>query len=414
MKINNYIIISLFFISLLFLSSCAPAVVVSAQWTTKASCESYVNQQFCPNGYKCYPCEKPVGSQYYSTNCYPSGSTGYNNFSGTNICSSSVCVYGDKRCVNNNVVERCNYVSSSVTGWETYQTCSSGSTCTGGTTCSTVGTYSCTQTTGGTGIDWYHGGTMTISNCLYSTPATKSYSDSCLNDTYAIKYTCGSVTQAQCDKPASSQIHINGYYCKDGGLTTINPNQPNTCSELGKNCGSWPNGIGGTLNCGTCNTGNTCNTGVCTPVSTPKTCSDLGYTCGTWDNQAGGTINCGSCAQGTTCGATGVCVAATQCTGNNECNDNNACTSDICSNSYCSNTAIIPTPEGCGIQCSAYQSMNNGVCSFDFSKLFTGEGIKQFYEDTTVMFFIIIGGIILIVLLIILMLKRRNNVPGLY
>jgi len=41
------------------------------------------------------------------------------------------------------------------------------------------------------------------------------------------------------------------------------PCTPTTCAALGKNCNSWDDGCGGTLNCGTCSTGQTCNTGVC-------------------------------------------------------------------------------------------------------------------------------------------------------
>lgn len=41
---------------------------------------------------------------------------------------------------------------------------------------------------------------------------------------------------------------------------------PTTCVALGKNCGSWPDGCGGTLNCGTCNPGFNCVNGICTPV----------------------------------------------------------------------------------------------------------------------------------------------------
>ncbi|RLG16088.1 hypothetical protein DRN69_01710 [Candidatus Pacearchaeota archaeon] len=40
---------------------------------------------------------------------------------------------------------------------------------------------------------------------------------------------------------------------------------------------------------------------------TPYTCSNLGYNCGTWSDGCGGTINCGTCASGYTCSA-GTCV----------------------------------------------------------------------------------------------------------
>ncbi|MBM3228335.1 hypothetical protein FJZ20_00380 [Candidatus Pacearchaeota archaeon] len=42
----------------------------------------------------------------------------------------------------------------------------------------------------------------------------------------------------------------------------------------------------------------------------PDTCLSLGYECGTWDDGCGGTLNCGTCASGYSCSA-GTCVADT-------------------------------------------------------------------------------------------------------
>jgi hypothetical protein len=41
---------------------------------------------------------------------------------------------------------------------------------------------------------------------------------------------------------------------------------PNTCASLGYSCGSWSDGCGGTLNCGTCASGYTCSAGTCVAV----------------------------------------------------------------------------------------------------------------------------------------------------
>jgi hypothetical protein len=38
---------------------------------------------------------------------------------------------------------------------------------------------------------------------------------------------------------------------------------PYTCSALGYNCGTWSDGCGGTLDCGTCASGYTCTSGIC-------------------------------------------------------------------------------------------------------------------------------------------------------
>jgi hypothetical protein len=46
---------------------------------------------------------------------------------------------------------------------------------------------------------------------------------------------------------------------------------PATCQSLGKQCGTWPDGCGGTLNCGTCPSGYTCNpNGQCIQASPPS------------------------------------------------------------------------------------------------------------------------------------------------
>ena len=84
---------------------------------------------------------------------------------------------------------------------------------------------------------------------------------------------------------------------------------PATCASLGKNCGSWSNNCGGTINCGTCAAGQTCSNGKCVASCIPATCASLGKNCGSWSNNCGGTINCGTCAAGQTC-SNGKCVAS--------------------------------------------------------------------------------------------------------
>jgi hypothetical protein len=42
---------------------------------------------------------------------------------------------------------------------------------------------------------------------------------------------------------------------------------PDTCASLGYNCGSWGDGCGGTLDCGTCGSGYTCTAGTCVAVT---------------------------------------------------------------------------------------------------------------------------------------------------
>ncbi|HRZ51282.1 MAG TPA: hypothetical protein P5080_04860 [Candidatus Paceibacterota bacterium] len=90
---------------------------------------------------------------------------------------------------------------------------------------------------------------------------------------------------------------------------------PTTCSNLGYNCGSWPDGCGNTLDCGTCPTGQTCASGTCATSCTPKTCAQQGFTCGSQNDTCGGSLNCGTCPTGQTC-VSGTCKDE-DCKGNN-------------------------------------------------------------------------------------------------
>lgn len=70
------------------------------------------------------------------------------------------------------------------------------------------------------------------------------------------------------------------YFCGNHRCTLEECNAAcprNTCSGLGKTCGSWSDSCGGTLNCGACPTSQVCTNGqcICTPTETAETsCSD--------------------------------------------------------------------------------------------------------------------------------------------
>ena len=101
---------------------------------------------------------------------------------------------------------------------------------------------------------------------------------------------------------ASSVITLNGY-------TVIFLNKtlctPKTCTQLGKQCGTWDDRCGTNLNCGTCISPKTCNsTGQC--ICTLKTCNDYPSKCGSLSDGCSGTITC-SCASGYSC-QSGSCV----------------------------------------------------------------------------------------------------------
>ena len=87
---------------------------------------------------------------------------------------------------------------------------------------------------------------------------------------------------------------------------------PTTCAAQGKNCGSIPDGCGGTLSCGTCSAPQTCGGGgtpnVCGATCTPTTCAAQGKNCGSISDGCGGTLTCGTCGSGQTC-TNNVCVS---------------------------------------------------------------------------------------------------------
>jgi hypothetical protein len=62
----------------------------------------------------------------------------------------------------------------------------------------------------------------------------------------------------------------------------------------GVTCGEVADGCGGTIDCGTCASGDECNAGsCCTPTSLSVACQ--GVTCGIAPDGCGGTFNCGAC-----------------------------------------------------------------------------------------------------------------------
>jgi hypothetical protein len=85
--------------------------------------------------------------------------------------------------------------------------------------------------------------------------------------------------------------------------------QKHTCAGEGAECGSLPDGCGGTLECGSCTAPETCGGGgtpnVCGAACAPESCADLGADCGTPDDGCGGTLHCGACTAPDTCGGGG-------------------------------------------------------------------------------------------------------------
>ncbi|MHB8875748.1 MAG: hypothetical protein ACYC8T_18840, partial [Myxococcaceae bacterium] len=100
--------------------------------------------------------------------------------------------------------------------------------------------------------------------------------------------------------------------CSAGScVLAVQPCVPKTCQQAGANCGSLPDGCGGTLVCGTCPVAQSCGGGgvpnVCGDgTCTPKTCAALGKNCGLVSDGCAASLPCGTCSGGDTCGGAGV------------------------------------------------------------------------------------------------------------
>jgi hypothetical protein len=90
---------------------------------------------------------------------------------------------------------------------------------------------------------------------------------------------------------------------REGGLGCV----AITCDDLGAECGTAPDGCGGTIRCGACVAPMTCGGGGiakkcgCTPV----TCAEVGAECGSISDGCGGTVACKSCGFALVCGGGG-------------------------------------------------------------------------------------------------------------
>jgi hypothetical protein len=144
---------------------------------------------------------------------------------------------------------------------------------------------------------------------------------------------------------------------------------PTTCSALGAACGSISDGCGGTLACGTCATGQTCNaSNQC--VCVPTTCAAQGATCGSISDGCGGTLACGTCPTGQTCSASNQCICTpTTCAAqgavcgsiSDGCGGTLACgtcpTGQTCNASH---QCDVCTPTTCAAQGAACGSISDG------------------------------------------------------
>jgi len=140
------------------------------------------------------------------------------------------------------------------------------------------------------GIEIYEKGFVTY----YS----MKYSDRCIGGSAVNEYYCENnlmrIVYKKCDDGCVDGACVGGCVAK-------------TCSELGKECGSWDDGCNGTIDCGSCSEGESCVDGSCVADCIPQTCSELGKECESWDDGCENLIDCGECGVGESC-VGGSCV----------------------------------------------------------------------------------------------------------
>ena len=201
---------------------------------------------------------------------------------------------------------------------------------------------------------------------------------------------------------------------------------PDTCGSLNYNCGSLDDGCGETLNCGTCDSGYSCVSGVCEEETSSEDTTTSGGETESSNETNGeigipipsitGVVTEPVCSPDWECGEWTECVGEVQ---TRECKDTNACglaegkpeSSQSCQMPETCSDGIKNQDEG-GIDCG-------GVCEKKCS-LFTimGNAVnvpinssKQFIEDNKIVSFSILGFIALIIVWIIIVkvfLKKKR------
>ncbi len=238
------------------------------------------------------------------------------------------------------------------------------------------GTCTGTQTCGGGGVpNQCGGGTCVPKTCANFPGACGRQSDGC----GGLTVSCGTCPGVPCtaktcaDYPNSCGAQSDGcgsvtaicgtcqwpLTCGGGGVANQcgMPDgggcQPQTCSQLGIECGPAGDGCGNLIaSCGSCPPGQTCGgggvPGRCGGSCTPRTCAQQNIECGPAGDGCGGILACGDCTAPLTCGGGGVpgrCGAPT-------------CTPRTCAQQ---NLDCGPAGDGCG------GALDCGVCPNGFT-----------------------------------------------
>jgi hypothetical protein len=135
---------------------------------------------------------------------------------------------------------------------------------------------------------------------------------------------------------------------------------PLTCAQQKITCGPAGDGCGGTLNCGSCASPQTCGGGgVAGQCGYPdggscaaQTCASQGIACGPAGDGCGNTLNCGSCMSPQTCGGGGV-------PGHCGYPDSGACQPQTCAGQ---GITCGPAGDGCGNQLNCGSCVSPQTC----------------------------------------------------
>jgi hypothetical protein len=166
-------------------------------------------------------------------------------------------------------------------------------------------------TLGGTSVD--DGGVdaapdLSNQGCGLVTCASLNANCGLIGDGCGNTISCGTCTAPQTCGGGGTQFQCGG----SSGCVPLT--QAQACGALSANCGDVADGCGGTVNCGSCATGQSCGGGgkafqcgsggggTCTPL----TCAMVNSNCGTIGDGCGNTVNCGTCTSPQTCGGGGV------------------------------------------------------------------------------------------------------------
>ena len=190
----------------------------------------------------------------------------------------------------------------------------------------------------------YGSASSAITECVQCTPKT------CFN----LGKNCG-IWNDGCGGSLSCGFCQSSQICTDG--VCAGTCAPLTCLQLGKSCGLWNDSCGGSLDCGTCVSGKTCQNGACVSTCTPSTCTNLGKNCGSWSDGCGGTLSCGNCQSNQQC-LSGICTSANTSVsatcGNNIIESGEVCDGSNINSKKCSDFSMAGSGVMCKSDCSGY------------------------------------------------------------